>query len=205
MRFFSFQYTFLMTYLWKTLTLAITFEPEEVEHSYFRCIPCDKTLKTVPNFLLSDLDLAGLPTFQKKLSWDMTLESEELLLPFTYGYHQRAVAFLTTLVSHGICANNFQWEQWKWPHVLGCFQDLRRFNNLSVISRLGSRSTPISNWSGETGIQSTDPLLYKPRAQLLNHSHSPFSVQVVMDTKEESVSLGGPLKGCSGVCAWPGT
>ena len=34
--------------VWKSLTLAITFEPEEVEHAFVTCIRCDKTLHTVP-------------------------------------------------------------------------------------------------------------------------------------------------------------
>ena len=74
-----------LTYLWKTLTLAITFEPEEVERSYFTCLfhvirPCTLYF----NFWPCDLDLAGWLSFQKMLSWAMTFESEELFIVTNY-------------------------------------------------------------------------------------------------------------------------
>ena len=56
----------LLTYFWKNLTLAITFEPKEIVLSYFTCV----FLVTRPfcqyqHFWLCDLDLDFWPTFEK--------------------------------------------------------------------------------------------------------------------------------------------
>ena len=50
--------------------------------------------------------------------------------------------------------------------LVRCFEDLRRFSNLSAISRLGSRRLSISAIIDqiETGNRTPDLLLRKPRA-----------------------------------------
>ena len=62
----SWPWPWLLTYFWKNLTLAITFEPKEIGLSYFICV----FLVTRPfcryqNIWLHDLDLDFWPTFEK--------------------------------------------------------------------------------------------------------------------------------------------
>ena len=58
------------TYFWKTLTLAITFKPEEMGFSYYTCVFLVTRLFTVyHNFWLCDLDLEVWPTFEKLSPW----------------------------------------------------------------------------------------------------------------------------------------
>ena len=56
----------LLTYFWKNLTLAITFEPEEIGLSYFTCLfLMARPFCWKQNFLPPDLDLDFWPTFEK--------------------------------------------------------------------------------------------------------------------------------------------
>ena len=62
----SWPWPWLLTYFWKNLTLAITFEPKEIGLSYFTCI----FVKARPfcryqNFWLRDLNLDFWPTLKK--------------------------------------------------------------------------------------------------------------------------------------------
>ena len=61
----------LLTYFWKNLTLAITFEPKEVGLSYFTFVfLVARPFCWNQNFLPHDLDLDFWPTFEKKLNLD---------------------------------------------------------------------------------------------------------------------------------------
>ena len=76
----------LLTYFWKNLTLAITFEPEEIGLSYFTCLfLMARPFCWKQNFLPRDLDLDFWPTFEKKLNLDHNFwtKSERALI-YTY-------------------------------------------------------------------------------------------------------------------------
>ena len=62
----SWPWPWLLTYFWKNLTLATTFEPKEIGLSYFTCV----LLVARPScwnqyFLPRDIDLDFWPTFEK--------------------------------------------------------------------------------------------------------------------------------------------
>ena len=99
----------LMAYLWKTLILAITLEPEEVERSYFTCAflvirPCTLFLYFWP---------CRLTFLSKILFWAMTFESEVLELNIVAIYIWLPLAsyvvFVTTLVVLPLPYGGLQW------------------------------------------------------------------------------------------------
>ena len=62
----SWPWPWLLTYFWKNLTLAITFEPKEIGLSYFTCVfVVTRPFCWYQNFWLRDLDLDFWPTFEK--------------------------------------------------------------------------------------------------------------------------------------------
>ena len=62
----SWPWPWLLTYFWKNLTLAITFEPKEIGLSYFTCVfIVARPFFWKQNFLPRDLDLDFWPTFGK--------------------------------------------------------------------------------------------------------------------------------------------
>ena len=66
----SWPWPWLLTYFWKNLTLAITFEPKEIGLSYFTCVfLVARPFCWKQNFLPHDLDLDFWPAF-KKLNLD---------------------------------------------------------------------------------------------------------------------------------------
>ena len=71
----SWPWPWLLTYFWKNLTLATTFEPKEIGLSYFTCVllvarPSCWSQKFSP----CDLDLDFWPTFEKNLTLTITFE-----------------------------------------------------------------------------------------------------------------------------------
>ena len=77
------SWPWLLTYFWKTLTLAITFEPKKIRLSYFTCV----FLVARPfcwnlTFLPCDLDLFFWPTFEKNLTLGITFEPKEIGLSY---------------------------------------------------------------------------------------------------------------------------
>ena len=68
--------TLTLTYFWKNLTLAITFEPIEIGLSYFTCVfLVARPFCWKQNFLPRDLDL-DLTYFWKNLTLTITFESK---------------------------------------------------------------------------------------------------------------------------------
>ena len=62
----SWPWPWLLTYFWKNLTLAITFEPKEIGLSNFTCVfLVARPFCWNQNFLPCDLDLDFWPTFEK--------------------------------------------------------------------------------------------------------------------------------------------
>ena len=60
----AWPWPWLLTYFWKNLTLAITFEPKEIGLSYFTCVfLVARPFCRYQNFWLRDLDLDFWPTF----------------------------------------------------------------------------------------------------------------------------------------------
>ena len=60
----------LLTYFWKNLTLAITFEPREIRLSYYRYVfLVARPFCPYQKFWPCDLDLDFWPTFEKTYPW----------------------------------------------------------------------------------------------------------------------------------------
>ena len=78
----------LLTYFWKNLTLAITFEPKEIGLPDFTCVfLMARPFCWYQDFWLRDLDLDFWPSFEKNLTLAITFEPIELGLSyFTCGF-----------------------------------------------------------------------------------------------------------------------
>ena len=65
----------LLTYFWKNLTLAITFEPREIRLSYYRYVfLVARPFCPYQKFWPCDIDLDFWPTFEKNLTLTITFE-----------------------------------------------------------------------------------------------------------------------------------
>ena len=77
-------------------------------------------------------------------TWLKHIECIGRRMAWTHGCNKVCLSWLslrTRCSEYKICSKSFA-KSSKW--LVGCFEDLRRFSNISAISRLGSRRKPIS-------------------------------------------------------------
>ena len=100
-------------------------------------------------------------------TWLKHIECIGRCMTWTHGCNKVCLSWLssrTRCSEYIICSKSFT-KSSKW--LIGCFEDLRRFSNISAISRLGSRRLPISEIVAAR--QGIEPHTSCSASQELNH------------------------------------